>query len=171
VSVDLSTWIPKAEAAGRLGISERTLDRRCDAGTGPERRERPRPGLKPEPVYNPDDVERLAVPKTHVMPNGLPVASGEAIQLASYAAEQICLRQLADVWLMEAKSVPPVPPLLPPALYLTLPQASAYTGLTVTLLRRLIQAGKLTAIRDRTMKVKRTDLDNITSLSELSKRV
>lgn len=175
---DLSTWYPKPEAARRMGISERTLDRRCESGSGPERRERPRPGLKPEPVYNPDDVERLATPKAHVMPAdvAIPVDERSPVPVARPSSPDLLPALLDRVgsavesWLAETR--PPVPP----ALYLTLPQASAYTGLTVALLRRLVKAGKLAAIRDRAVKVRRADLENLvidgmatTGLARLSK--
>ena len=47
--IDLSTWLTNPEAAARMGISERTLDRRCAAGEGPERRNRPRPAAPADP--------------------------------------------------------------------------------------------------------------------------
>ncbi|MBZ5579548.1 MAG: hypothetical protein LAP40_23555 [Acidobacteriia bacterium] len=43
-------------------MSTRTLRRRLDEGIGPERRLRPRPGQKPQAVYNPRDVELMATP-------------------------------------------------------------------------------------------------------------
>ena len=59
---DFPGWLTESETAERLGISTRTLRRKCDEGTGPERRLRLRPRKKPEPVYNPRDVELLATP-------------------------------------------------------------------------------------------------------------
>ena len=46
-----------------------------------------------------------------------------------------------------------------PPLWMTLAEASEYSGLTQALLERLIEAGKLHAIRDRATKVKRAELD------------
>lgn len=58
---DLSTWPTKPEAAARLGISERSLERLVEQGKPPERRMRQRPGKRPEPVFNPEEVEMLEI--------------------------------------------------------------------------------------------------------------
>ena len=60
---NLESWLTETEAADMMRISTRTLRRRCVEGDGPERRERQRPGARPEPVYNPDDVARLSATK------------------------------------------------------------------------------------------------------------
>lgn len=52
--------------------------------------------------------------------------------------------------------------------WLTLPEASQHSGLSIAFLRRLIIARKLPAVRDRSIKVRRVDLDNLDGLSELS---
>jgi len=70
----LETWLTEEEAAARLGISERTLRRKTAAGEGPEKRERQRAGLRPESVYNPDDVARLAAPAQPVFAPGSAIA-------------------------------------------------------------------------------------------------
>jgi len=60
--MDFPGWLSEAEAARRLGMSTRTLLRKVEEGAGPERRLRQRPGKKPQPVYNPRDVELMAAP-------------------------------------------------------------------------------------------------------------
>jgi hypothetical protein len=168
---DLSTWLNKPEAAARLGISERTLDRRCDAGEGPERRERPRAGLKPEPVCNPDDGERLAAPKAHVLPaeTTAPRIIGNDISIPPRPSGDVIPALLDRVagavewWMAETRPAPHI------ALYLTLPQASAYTGLTVAMLRRLIRTGRLASIRDRALKVRRVELDKLDTVGMVAK--
>lgn len=63
---DVSSWLPKAAAANKLGISIRALERKIEAReieTAP----RSRHGKRPETVCNPDDVDRL-MPTPHVMP-------------------------------------------------------------------------------------------------------
>lgn len=55
-------WLTEPEAAKRLGMSTRTLRRKVEDGTAPERRKRMRPGKPPEAVYNPRDVELMAAP-------------------------------------------------------------------------------------------------------------
>lgn len=61
-----------------------------------------------------------------------------------------------------------IPP--PARAWLTVREASEHSGLSCALLRRLIAAGRLpNAFRDgNTWKVKRSDLDSLDSLSELS---
>ena len=57
---DLSAWPSKAQAAERLGIGERTLDRMIARKHCIEMRMRPRAdGRKPEVVCNPEDVQRV----------------------------------------------------------------------------------------------------------------
>jgi excisionase family DNA binding protein len=48
-----------------------------------------------------------------------------------------------------------------PRLFLSLPEASEYTGLSRALLRRRIHSGELAAIRDRGWRVRTSDLDKI----------
>jgi len=48
-----------------------------------------------------------------------------------------------------------------PRLFLSLPEASEYTGLSRALLRRKIRSGELAAIQDRGWRVRRSDLDKI----------
>ena len=57
---------------------------------------------------------------------------------------------------------------LPKPEWITLPEAAEHTGLSVGFLRRLITAGKLRAVRDRAIKVKRSDLDNLEGIAELA---
>src|SRR5919197_1224448 len=57
---DYSKWVPKAQAAQQLGISERTLERFI--AKGQVRRHYlhiPLMGRKPMPVCNPKDLEKL----------------------------------------------------------------------------------------------------------------
>lgn len=161
---DLSSWLTKAETCERLGISPRTLDRRCEDGTGPQREDRPRTGKKPEAVYNPDDVERLSAPKPHVMAENSalmprPVPAPQSSEVLPLLLDRIALA-------VERRAPEPAP--IPPALYLTLPQASAYTGLTMAFLRRLIKEGQLQAVRDVSLKMRKIDLDNLANLTGAS---
>lgn len=52
--------------------------------------------------------------------------------------------------------------------YLSLAEASKYMGLSMNFLRRLIKAGKLHAVRDGRLKVRRVDLDNLPAPAELA---
>lgn len=58
-------------------------------------------------------------------------------------------------------------PITPPQpQFLTLKEAAEYTGLSVAFLRRLVRAEILPHIRDRRIKVRRSDLDNL-SLADM----
>jgi excisionase family DNA binding protein len=164
--IDLSTWLSKPEAAARLGISERTLERMIDADKGPECRIRPRTGKRPEPVYNPQDVDALAAaaaPKPAVNPPAGPansrqlVPTGEDSMPSSLALGIELIEQLARI----ANRARPEPAPTPPALWLTIPEAAVYTGLSQAFLRRLARSGELPSVRDRKTKVRRADLDSL----------
>jgi hypothetical protein len=62
-------WPDKTQAAGRIGISVKTLERMADRGEV-EQRMRPREGASPQAVFNPKDVEREASKRAAV--NGKP---------------------------------------------------------------------------------------------------
>lgn len=155
---DLSTWLSEPETAARLGISTRTLQRKCAAGEGPERRERQKPGVRPEPVYNPDDVARLAAfpPAVFSRDSAIVPRTGGEITVPPGSI----IEQLAAALHKRLQEPPP----RPPARWLDLRSASARTGLSVAFLRRLIASGRLKAIRDRSIKVLQCDLDNLDNL-------
>lgn len=157
---DLSAWLNKQEAAQRLGVSERTLDRMADKG--PERRMRARPGRKPEPVFNPEDVERLAS-KAFVVPAAL-VPSEE---LATRQGPPPVLQMLLSVIQSLATTSHAKPQA---ALFLTLDEAAEYSGLSKSFLRRVVREGQIPSVKDglRT-KISRHDLDNFASVAGLAK--
>lgn len=159
---DLSTWIPKAEAAARLGKSERTLDRMGD--DGPERRLRPREGLKPEVVFNPDDIEKMvAAQRSKAIAPTSPLAPASTQQLALRKDAPAIALEFQELFARGLEAAR-----RGPGLWLNLAEASAYSGLSIALLRRLIRAGVLLAIRDRAVKVRRADLDNLDASKLLS---
>jgi excisionase family DNA binding protein len=159
MSADLSTWLSEEEAASRLAISARTLRRMAAKKVGPERRLRQISGRKPEPVYNPHDVEERAAVTPHVMPAVQPTATG-VITLDSLAA---VLDRLVSV--VETRLAPPQTP----TLFVPLPEAAAYTGVSTAFLERLIRAGKLPALKDPILKIRRADLDSLDNVAELAK--
>jgi len=158
---DLSTWLTESEAAERLGMSERTLREHCKEGKGPERRMRKREGLKPQPVYNPEDVDRLAASPPAVFSSNSALTPRVQIP-AGLMAPGSPLEQLVKLLANRLQEPPP----RPPARWLDLRAANARTGLSVALLRRLIAAGRLKAIRDRSIKVLQADLDNLEDLAD-----
>lgn len=149
LNLNLATWPSKAEAAKLLGISERTLDRMIKLRSYPEVRMRPRPGLKSEPVVNPDDVQRLLDGRqvTAVMPT----ATGGAVEMFTAAF-------MRGFELAAGQGVAPVPR-APDKLWLTLKEASSYAGLSMALLQRLASKGRITALKDNGWKIHRRSLD------------
>lgn len=156
---DLTTWLTKAEAAARLQTSTRTIERYISRGEI-ETRSRKRPGRKPEPVCNPDDVERLA-PHAHVMParSLAPLAPRQpAAALAPATQAPDALAMLAAF--AQAMAAPRNGQ--PATRFLTLEQASEASGLSQRFLRRAIASGDLPAVKDgRAWKVRREDLDKL----------
>lgn len=155
----LESWLTEAEAAELLRMSTRNLRRLSAEGTGPERQKRERPGVRPEPVYNPDDVARLAATK--------PVVFAPSSSLAPRPPETLpvlnALEQLAS--LLHSRMLSPP---RPPARWLTLKQARETTGLSIALLKRLIAAGHLRVLRDGALKVLQADLDGLDNVEVLS---
>ncbi|SRR5712691_11442869 len=188
-SPDLSTWLTKADAAARLGISQRTLDRLDAKGEGPECRNRPRPGKRPEPVYSPSDVETLAAAKPAMIAatspigpqrSGLmdPTPAGIGVQRATHgglidpsrpadsAGTQDLQRPFGMVLARVIEHLAGAAAAVAqsqrePTPWLTMPEAAAYTGLSETLLRRLARSGQLESMLDGARKVRRRDLDTL----------
>lgn len=168
--IDLSAWMTKAEAAAILGCSERTLDRLAAAGMGPERRLRPRQGAKPEPVYNPADVERLAPAAAPAVVFGPPdphhfLRGGAPPLPATRPTANAGVELLVSAMQTLADRVGPRRPM---AAFLTIKEASAYSGLSQAFLRRLVRSGTLPAVLDGAIKVRRADLDNLANFDTIS---
>ena len=164
----LEAWLTTAEVAARLGVSESTLDREVRAGRW-QTRYRPREGRKPERVFAPHEVEaREPKPVTEVVRHE-PVNASNSVSLTKSpeSTPSLAFPDPTPAILRFAALVAPAKPR-----WLTLDQASEYTGLSRPFLVRLIRAGQLPAIRDRAIKVREADLDNIgnsVSLTELRK--
>ena len=54
----LDDWFTKTQAAGFLQVSEKTIERLATKGNV-RRATRKRPGVRPSPVYCPEDLERV----------------------------------------------------------------------------------------------------------------
>ena len=154
---DLSGWPSKLDAARLLGIGERTLDRQIARTGAPEIRMRPRNnGRKPEPVCNPEDLQRLVAERkravlmppaefTSTVALAHPVDDGPAIARVLEAVASIARPESAN----GARG----------PLWMTLKQAAAYTGLSMALLARLAQGGAVDAVKDNGWKFRRAGLD------------
>ena len=173
---DLADWLTKAEAAAALGVSTKAVERLKQAGQL-EQRQRPQARGPKLAVYHPDDVARLASqrrpgPSTgFVVPestNATGPANGRVPGPASQAlavgidvppgADLLRLLISAAVQIVSETSQTHSSE---PKIFLTLREAATHSGLSVTYLRRRIAAGTLKAIRDRSWKIRRTDLEQI----------
>jgi len=173
---DLSDWLPIADTAAILRCSKRTVERRF-RDWHIEQRFRPQAGSPAVAVYNPDDVRRRALeshpaPAPFVLP-AVPTSHDQSgngngprrsIARVSTGPDDDPIRQLFAAALRAVLS-PPSPPVSEriggERLYLTLPEAAAWTGLTEAYLRRKCRDGSLPAIKDVAWKIKRTDLETL----------
>jgi len=178
---DLSDWLLTMEAAMRIGCSVRTVQR-LGEDKKLETRKRPQKGTPPVVVYNPDDVDRIAAEKRQAAPPFVlpPVSTGNgnghlAHGLTSpqsvlpsthpVSRDTDLIRQFLALAVQHFQS-PPSPPqdvtvaeMAETKAWLTIPEASAHTGLSQAYLRRKCQAGWAGAIKDRGWKIRRTDLE------------
>lgn len=152
--LDLSNWLNSADVQAALGISESTLDREVKAGRW-QPRKRFRDGKKPERVFSPDEVySRVQKPPTElVRQEPIPSIPSPVTELT----EMPPVSWPAIIHLVESLIGTAVPE--SPKLWVKLKEASEITGLSVTGMRKLIDAGKMLAIKDRSIKVRREGLE------------
>jgi excisionase family DNA binding protein len=149
MAVDFSNWIPKADVANSLGVAERTIDRKIKK-LRLRVAQRDVPGRRPIIVLHPDDAETLraqtvpAVPMEPDQSNGTEVAVRSALPPAA--------RELVAA-VLGTTPYPPRP------LFLSLREASEYSGLPQAYLRRLIQQGELPAIASNGYRVSKKALE------------
>jgi excisionase family DNA binding protein len=164
LNLNLSDWPSETEAARQLGVSWRTLIRRCEAGEL-ERQMRPRPGKKPEPVINPRDVERLLAKKPMVMRSDMVPSPAPGQETAVVPVFAAVLDRLAGV----LEKFAPAARRAPASDWMTPAEAGRYVGLSEGLIRRLIRTGKLPFLREkRGFVVARVHLDNLDALAGLA---
>jgi len=169
--IDLSTWLTKQEAADRIGVSTKAIERFTRAGKL-EQRFRPQAGSPHVAVFFPDDVDRIAaerrqtpvpfvldaIPDQPTNGNGRP--HSDPIQALTVSTSDDPLRQLFAAAIRAVLSQTSQTSVSQtPTPFLTIAEASALTGLSRTFLTRMIKLGTLTAIRDRSYKVRRKDLE------------
>ena len=147
----LDDWFTKSQAAALLQVSEKTVERL--ARKGEIRREtRKRPGVRPSPVYSPEDLERVKaaqVPQVVVMPpqaeaGGVP-ALIPRVDLPSFLQSLV---SGADVPLRDK-------------LFLTVKEAVRFSGLPESTIRRLLRSGKLPGIKAGGWRIRRVDLEEL----------
>jgi hypothetical protein len=144
---DYSGWLTKQEIMKELGLSERTLERMLQRHEI-QRAYRRVPGRKPITVISPDDVERLRAEV--VQPAPAPTQEERALTIRQRSGMELLalLRNTAQV------------PTLP--LFLSLKEASEFTGRRQSLLRRLIPQKKLKKVwLDHGYRIPRKELETL----------
>jgi hypothetical protein len=132
-------WLTKQEAAKLVGTSE--IAQRYLRVTG----------RRPIAILDPGDVETIRQETIAQIPP-------PAVEMGSTALTTLPGRgALSLTTLMTAVNAAQVSP----ALFLTLREASAVSGLTVAYLGRLVKKGELPALKDRGWKVRRADLEKL----------
>ena len=150
----LDNWLTKSAAAAELQVSEKTIERLA-AKNEIERRTRRRTGARPQPVYNPSDVAKIKESQnaeTFVVPKSEKTAAKPSKALVPVRPDLGAFLQA----LSPSEHVP-----LTDKLFLNLKEAARYSGLPRSLIRRLIHAQKLNAIKAGGWRIKRTDLEQL----------
>ena len=160
--IDYSTWYTKQQAAEIIGVSTKTVEQFAKDGQIQQARwKRPTGGPKVS-VYAPEDVDRVVGKRAngtaYVMPqSAYPPANGDMTSTAvvkhAHRGGNVDGAALLQAVLQAVQRGSETE-----KLFLTIPEASRFTGLTEGLLRRQCQAGTLAAIKDGGWKIRRTAL-------------
>jgi hypothetical protein len=152
---DFRQWIPKQDAAEQLGYSYRTLERKI-IKLKLRTAQRDVPGRRSITIIHPADFEKL---KSQTIPaTPAPIEEENGRELEPRPALPPAIREFAASLL----GTLPYPPR---KLFLTLREASDYSGLPQTDLERLIETGELKAREIRKGKAKmisRRSLEGLT---------
>ena len=149
--LELDDWKTKEEAAQLLQIGFKTVERYARAKKL-RRKYRRIPGRRPLPVYHPEDIDRISRETIPLAPVEPPPSQALTRRLDPAAFLSA---------LIENSNGQPPKVRLSEKLYLTLNEASEYTGLSKTLLRRKIHDEELPALKDGGFKLRRRDLENL----------
>jgi excisionase family DNA binding protein len=171
---DYASWLTKDQAADAIGVTTKTIERLAQDSKIQQARWR-RPTGGPElAVYHPDDVARIASERRQgplpafvvpAAPNRPANGNGNGNGSGTHALERVpaavlpgddLLRILvtAAVKFMSETSQTS-------ALFVSIPEAATLSGLSKACIRRLIATGKLQAIRDRSWRIRRRDLEQL----------
>lgn len=174
---DLSNWLTIDQAAARLGVSRRTVERRLKSW---DTRKRSRPDGPAEVVISPASFDQAApeiqysatvsAKPAKVPANVAKVAESVGELTESGADQSMMVGAIAEaVSALLERILPTIPAPAPPdPLFVDLHRASQITGLSVQCLRRLVEAKKFGHMIDghhkdgiyKITKVRRADLEN-----------
>lgn len=159
---DYSTWYTKQDAAAKIGVSTKTVEKFA-ANRLLQRAKWRRPtGGAILTIYAREDVERLAtervsgaVTEPFVVPPPASPAKSNGHTLAPIVTGRngdgtAILQAMLHTFQKASETSE--------KLYLTIPEAAEFTGLSAAYIRRACQAGTLAAIRDGSWKIKRAAL-------------
>ena len=146
----LDDWLIKTQAAAFLKVSEKTIERLATKGDL-RRATRKRPGVRPLPVYDPDDLQKIKDSQ---------VASVEIISQAE-APQRPALVPRVDLLPSFLQTLFPSDLPLRDKLFLTIKEAARFAGLPQATIRRLIRAAKIPAVKAGGWRIKRSDLENL----------
>lgn len=151
---DYSHWLTKAQAAEIIGVSTKTIEALAKNRQLHQARLR-RPGKPAIVVYHPDDVERVRRARNpDAEPFTLPPEPPPTAIARRSDAPQALLSWLQGLHLQ------PGAVRVSERLFLTIPEASDYSGLPQTYLRRLLAEGKLKGLKTGAgWRIKRSDLE------------
>ena len=147
----IEDWFTKSQAAAFLQLSEKTVERLAAKGQI-HRASRKRPGVRPQRVYDPDDLQKI---KDSQIPRVEIVSKAEAPPPSALVPRADLLPSLLQ------KLLPPSDLPLRDKLYLTIKEAARYAGLPQATIRRLIRAAKLPAVKAGGWRIKRSDLETL----------
>ena len=177
---DYATWLTKQQAADLIGCSTKTVEQFAKDRKIEQALWRREGRGMPLAVYDPSDVARIAAERRgEAVPFVLPAvgngnghgASAIAVTardgLTTLEVQQALASGLAEFAVALRAVAAPTSPSSESSessqsfqkAFLTLPEASAVTGLTQAYLRKMIRLGTLTAIKDRGWKMRRKDLE------------
>lgn len=173
---EYATWLTKQQAAEAIGVSTKTIEQLAKDGQLQQAVYRPHNRGAAKAVYHPDDVARIAqarrtAPAPFVLPadvTNVSTGNGNHAQIQRSTPKDVtptgedvlrlvfaaALRALASETSQTSENSEKSP-----ALFLTIQEAAAVTGLTQAYLRRQLEAGTLTGIRDRGWRIRRKDLE------------
>ena len=149
----IDDWFTKSQAAAFLQLSEKTVERLAAKGQI-HRASRKRPGVRPQRVYDPDDLQKI---KDSQIPRVEIVSQAEAPQ------QQPALVPRADLLPSLLQNLFPPSDFLPlrDKLFLTLKEAARFAGLPQATIRRLIHSAALPAVKAGGWRIKRSDLEQL----------
>ena len=133
-------WLTKEQAAQRIGVSVKTVERMAD-DKKLQQRLRPRPGGSPLAVFHPEDVDRAAAGRVQAEAAPFVISAAQSSSTPALRTEAGYAAEFAD--LLGAAIAKGLAAVKPSDLIFTPVEAAAYSKRSEKALRNLRLAGKL----------------------------